>query len=656
MNERILPSYPLFVNDPNFSLWSSCEILNSVNVKSWWGETKKIYGTLKTQEGTFCFLGNAAEDFANSDVKNAEQIAVSITAFSTDYIFKAGKVKLKIRFVSPILPNDFDLISLPVCYMEYEVEGDGFMELSFFVNRAIAYNDIAQTVDKRVKCGVLRGENYETAFIGLSRQMPLSTCNDLIGADWGYYYLTGESAYALDESSLAVYLACGNKNVSVNGVERYIGSINRATSGRIMMAYDDLVSIEYFGEYLKGYYLENHTIAEALEFTFKNAGTINAKLQEFDEKLQKKAKNLGAEYLNVLYASLRQSIAAHKLVKDKDGNILFLSKECNSNGCIGTVDVSYPSMPLFLLYNPELVKGMLRPIFKFARMPVWTYDFAPHDVGTYPSCCGQVYGLKSGAFSERDYSVSTHYPVYSLPANFDAYDFNMQMPVEECANVLIMLLAIYRKDGDISFFADNQDLCSKWVEYLVKYGLRPENQLCTDDFAGHLKNNLNLSIKAIVGLAAYAELSGETRYRKTAEGYAKEIMQFVSKFAHSPLTWDSGEETFSLKYNLAYDKILGLGLFPQSFLEKEIDFYLTKATEYAVPLDNRNTYAKSDWLMWVAALTDDIDKKKQFITLLDNYLKKVADRNPFPDWYDSNTGKRYWFRNRTVQGGCFILL
>ena len=45
----------------------------------------------------------------------------------------------------------------------------------------------------------------------------------------------------------------------------------------------------------------------------------------------------------------------------------FVSKECHSNGCAATVDVSYPSIPLFLLYNPELVRGMMRPVFKFAR-------------------------------------------------------------------------------------------------------------------------------------------------------------------------------------------------------------------------------------------------------------------------------------------------
>ena len=31
--ERILPSYPLFIKDPNFSIWHGTEILNEQNKK-----------------------------------------------------------------------------------------------------------------------------------------------------------------------------------------------------------------------------------------------------------------------------------------------------------------------------------------------------------------------------------------------------------------------------------------------------------------------------------------------------------------------------------------------------------------------------------------------------------------------------------------------
>ncbi len=662
---RKLPAYPIFVKDPNFSLWAVNDTLNAENLHSWYGEEKPIYGFLKADGETYCFLGKT-DSFSSCGVKKAEQTDVTVSAFSTDYTFKAGNATLKVRFVSPLPPNDLELMSMPVCYMEYEVTGVENAEISLFLNRRNAYN--ARNEQKEVRGGIMPFHGFEAAFIGLKRQLPLSNNDDLIGADWGYFYTAGESAYFLDEKDLAAYLVGGLKNFTYQSAERYVGAINAAKKGVIAVAYDEGVSIDYFGTYKKGWYLEDHTIVDALYTTFTSYEKINAQLTEFDEALKEKAAKFGEKYYNILVASLRQSVAGHKLIKGKNGEALFLSKENGSNGCIATVDVSYPSMPLYLIYNPELVKGMMRPILEFARMPVWTYDFAPHDAGTYPACCGQVYGLAwnknryQGNYCKDGYP-QTHFPIYLLPAEFDAFCYEMQMPVEECANLLVMFYACFKQDNDIAFFKDNKDLCDKWVEYLVKYGLKPENQLCTDDFAGHLANNINLAIKAVVGIGSYASLMqamGEDakyqEYRKIAEEYAAKIVAFGKKFKHIPITWDSDDTTFSLKYNFAFDKLLGMNLFPQDVFEREIDCYIEKMNEYGTPLDSRKGYTKSDWQMWTATLTDDNEKRKLFVEKLNAFLETSPARIPFGDWFETEGGKFWHFRARTVQGGCFILL
>ena len=176
---------------------------------------------------------------------------------------------------------------------------------------------------------------------------------------------------------------------------------------------------------------------------------ILARCDEFDAKLLAEAQNKGGEdYALIVSAAYRQTIAAHKLVADLDGTPLFISKENDSNGCIGTLDVTYPSIPLFLKYNPELVLGMLRPIIKFAQSDAWKYEFTPHDVGQYPLANGQVYGLNKETGELKEH---------------------MQMPVEECGNMLLMAAALLTCEKRPGLMMPHMDTLKTWAKYLLKY-------------------------------------------------------------------------------------------------------------------------------------------------------------------------------------------
>jgi hypothetical protein len=400
-----------------------------------------------------------------------------------------------------------------------------------------------------------------------------------------------------------------------------------------MVGYDDIESIQYFGTNLKAWWTKDGTVTmdDALQSASGEREAILDSCVAFDNRLWQETLEAGGKnYADLCVLAFRQSIAAHKLVKDTPGNILFLSKENFSNGSIGTVDVTYPSAPLFLKYNPDLLKGMMNPIFYFSESGKWTKPFAAHDVGTYPLANGQTYGG--------------------------------DMPVEECGNMLILTTAIAKMEGNADYAAKHWEVLTTWANYLLENGLDPENQLCTDDFAGHFAHNVNLSVKAIMGIAGYGHLAKMLEKEDIAEKYtgeakrmAREWMKMADDGDHYRLTFDQ-PDTWSQKYNLVWDKLLDLGIFPKEVARKEVAYYLTRQNPYGLPLDNRKTYTKADWIVWTATLADDQETFQKFIGPLHRFVTETPDRVPMTDWYETTDAKKVGFQARSVVGGYFIKL
>src|SRR5260370_3054650 len=150
------------------------------------------------------------------------------------------------------------------------------------------------------------------------------------------------------------------------------------------------------------------------------------------------------------------------------------------------------------------------------------------------------------------------------------------MPVEERGNMLILIDALAGGEGNARLAERFWPQLTSWAEYLREKGLDPENQLSTDDFAGHLAHNANLSIKAIDALAAYADLakmlhhdSEAKQYSSAAKSMAEQWVDMAKEGDHYQLAFDS-PNTWSQKYNLVGDKVLDYNLFPKSVRDAEI--------------------------------------------------------------------------------------
>ncbi len=575
--------------------------------------------------------------------QTAIQKSVEVQPTQTIYNFTCGPVDMKLTFTAPLLMNDLELLSRPVNYITYEIisndSRDHEVELYFEANNdwALAYQSQESISEKFEKDGLvfLKTGSVKQNILGKTRTPHI---------DWGYFYLASdkENTYiaAGDYRELRT-LFCSEGIVKDAleeapdkqkrlAISKSLAKVKDKTSGFVMLGYDEIYSVQYFGKNLRPYW--NRSGDKKIEDIFIQAQNDYTKIRElcdkFDVELMKYGMKCGGrEYAELCALAYRQTLTAHKLLVAPNDELLYLS---NSVIKTATVDVTYPSAPLFLLYNVDLLKGMLNPIFYYVESGRWNKLFAPHDIGDYPHANGET---------------SDYY----------------RLPVEESGNMLILAAAIATMEGNATYAERHWNTLSQWADFLFNEGFDPEYQFNTDIFAGGTEHDTNLSIKAILGLASYARLADMLGKNEIAKKFSAEARSLSLRWTtlandgdHYRMAFDQ-PDTWSQKYNLVWDKIMKIDVFPHEVRGKEVAYYLTRQNEYGLPLDSRHLYTKADWIMWSAALSPNTETFRQFITPLHKFVNETPARKPLPDWYWTNDPKRVeGFSARPVVGAFFI--
>ncbi len=649
------PATPLVAHDPYFSVWSTTDKLTDSPTKHWTGHNQPLNSIIRIDGKAYRIMGTDPRN-----VPAMEQTGSELTPTHTRYHFAAAGVAIDLTFFTPAFLEDMDLMSRPVTYLSWtahSTDGAPHQVAAYLsANAEMATSFSGQPVTY----GRQQTGNLTVLSVGTQSQDVLNRSGDDLKIDWGYFHIavpTDAVAKTAFSTRTAQGFAAdgmlpgeddidgpmfGSKGSEEMAVTIPFGAVAaQPVSHFVMLSYTEGFAMEYLNRRLRPYWQrDGKTVSAMLTEAQNDYATLDARGNVFDKQLTADlTTTAGEHYAWLCTLAYRQSIAAHKLVADVDGQPMLFAKENFSNGDTATVDVLYPSAPIFLFFNPQLLHAQVLPVLAYAALPNrWRFPFAPHDLGQYPLANGQSYG--GGEKTEDD-----------------------QMPVEESGNMIILVDALARlekNNAGIDLAQKYWPELTRWASFLHDHGLDPENQLTTDDFAGHVTHNANLALKAIDAMEAYADLARllhhdteAKKYSADAHAYARKWMQMDKEGDHYKLAYDSAN-TWSQKYNLVWDKVLDYNLFPKSVRDSEIAFYKTKLNVYGLPLDSRKDYTKLDWELWTATLADNQADFDALVDPLYKWANETTSRVPMTDWYDTITGKQVGFQARSVVGGLFI--
>jgi len=497
--------------------------------------------------------------------------------------------------------------------------------------------------------------------MGTYDNIPFINRGDGTKNEWGHVYFATNSArvktavQAFSDNSRAAFAngtdLPGNDNRKPREArDQWPGSIfvldfgtvdTNPQSDYFVFAWDDIQSMWFFHQTQRPYWrhLFKDSVSALLSKAFSDYDNIIAQCNTADAaEIAALTKASSDEYATIGALAHRQVTGATILTWNEErGEAWAYMKEISSDGDISTVDVIFPAAPFFVLQNAELLRLTLLPVLVYGMNQTdvqYRLPWAPHHLGAWP--VADITGEQQE-----------------------------QMPMEESANMLIMLAAIAQQQSNsVKWLQPFWPALTSWANYLNMSLPDPGNQLCTDDFEGPSPHNVNLALKGTLGLAAYSLLlsyNGDSTNATLYKGYAQSFAQqwldmgIDKSNDHYKLQFNL-PNTWSTKYNLMWQYVLGVDVFPQSVADNEVAWYLAHPNKYGIPLDSRGPLVKCDWLSWAAAFATKPEDAATMLKYVFDFANTSPSRVPFTDYYDSSNNKQIGFQARPVMGGLFARL
>ncbi|KAI1463944.1 glutaminase GtaA [Daldinia caldariorum] len=659
------PAIPLAVKSPYLNSWLNAGS-DGGNGGYLAGEWPKFWSQQITGWAGFIRVDGKAYNWlgAPPGADVVDQTEFSYTSTRSTFVMNVGgKVEMNITFLSPVTPTDLKRQSLVFSYLDVGVHSldDASHDVQLYadVSAEWASGDLNAVIEWDYKSadGVVyhQFERQNQAAISETNQQ----------ANWGTWYWSTKDEdnvswqIGADTDVRGAFIKDGvlpnTKDLNFRAVQdRWpvfgfasdLGSVGSSTVSTLYtlgMTQEGAINLLGEGSDLTTYpalwqsYFDS--AVDAVTFFYNDYDEVSKLSTDLDNKVASDSlAAAGQNYLTLTSLSVRQTFGALQFTGTDSDPLVFL-KEISSNSDIQTVDVIFPAIPLILYTNPSLIDYLLKPLFINQENGHYPNTNAIHDLGTFPVAKG-------------------------YPAGNDEL-----MPLEECGNMIIMVLAYAQRTDDNDYLAQHYPILKQWAGYLVDEALIPADQISTDDFAGSLANQTNLGLKGIIGLRAMAEISERTGHDEDAKSFGDKATSYIEQWQgfglntaanppHATLSYGDGD-SHGLLYNLYANSLLGFGDFvPKSVYDIQSNFYPTVALKYGLPLDTRHTYTKTDWMLWAAA-TSGKETRDTIIGLVADWINVTPTNKPLTDLYDAATGDYpggLQFTARPVAGGHFALL
>jgi len=477
------PAVPLVAVDPYLSVWSEADRLTDDTTRHWTGREHPLVSLIRIDGKAYRVMGKVA-----GNVPDFPQVGVQVLPTRSIYDFDDTHVHVTLTFLTPALSYDLEVLARPLTYLTWDVRSVDGAEHAVSIYDSTSSLLAVNTPEQDVAWSRVAIEGLNVLRVGTVDQTLLQPAGDDTRIDWGYLYAacpTTKSAAVVGSHNALIesFVAQGTipdendahmprppaDSQPVLAFLFDLGRVNaQAVSRHVMIAYDEHYAIKFLGQKLRPYWRRNGaTHIDLLNAAERDYASLVRRCEAFDTELMADLTRAGGtKYARIAALAYRQALAGCGLAADANKQPLFFAKENSSNGCVATVDVIYPAAPQFLLMGPTFAKALIAPALIYSTSPRWKFPFAPHDIGVYPQANGQVYGGGEDSKNEADL-----------------------MPVEESANMILLCAAIAKMEGNADFSDRWWPQLTKWEAYLEKYGRDPENQLCTDDFMGHLAHN-----------------------------------------------------------------------------------------------------------------------------------------------------------------------